>query len=62
MSGQVERQRVEDILSAESSTILGLKPGALGSGRGALGASGFTPITFNLLAPRCLEMLMIHER
>lgn len=62
VSGQVERQRVEDILSAESSTILGLKPGALGSRRGALGASGFTPITFNLLAPRCLEMSMIHER
>jgi len=62
MSGQVETQRVEDILSTESGTILGLKPGTLGSGRCALRASGFTPITFDLLAPRGLEMSVIYER
>lgn len=62
MSGQVKTKKVEDILSTESSTILGLKPGALGSRRGALRASGFTPITFDLLAPRGLEMSVIHER
>lgn len=52
MSGQVEIRRVDDILSTEGSTILGLKPGTLGSRRGALRASGLTPVTFDLLAPR----------